>query len=60
MPLRRITKMKKPLAITVEEFKILLSKKQIRPASLDDVWGTQHDRPIYLHPNTKQPYVKTE
>jgi hypothetical protein len=52
--------MKKPLPITVEEFKNLLSKKQIRPASLDDVWGTHHERPIYLHPNTKQPYVKSE
>lgn len=52
--------MKKPTPVTVEEFKSMLLTKKIRPASLEDVWGTHHNRPIYLHPNTKQPYVKVE
>lgn len=23
-------------------------------------WGTHHNHPIYIHPNTKQPYVKVK
>jgi hypothetical protein len=52
--------MKTPTPVTVEEFKTMLLKKEIRPASLEDVWGTHHSRLIYLHPNTKQPYVKVK
>jgi hypothetical protein len=52
--------MKTPTLITVDEFKSMLQNKEIRPASLEDVWGTHHKRAIYLHPNTKQPYVKVK
>lgn len=43
--------------ITVEEFKRLLAAKLIRPASLDDCYGTHHKRNLYRHPNTKQFFV---
>jgi len=43
-----------------DTFKQLLQEKKIRPASLEDVWGTQHDRPIYAHPNTGQPFTTVE
>ena len=46
-------------AITIEEFKRLLAAKLIRPASLEDVHGTHHQRPLYKHPNTNQLYVRT-
>lgn len=49
--------MNKPITIDKEQFKIWLSEGQIRPASLEDVWGTHHNRPCYSHPNTGQPYV---
>jgi hypothetical protein len=58
--MKRGEPMKTPTPITVDEFKSLLFKKEIRPASLEDVWGTHHNRPIYIHPNTKQPYVKVK
>lgn len=45
-------------SVTVEEFKTLLTSKKIRPASLDDVYGTHHRRPLYRHPNTQQYYVE--
>jgi hypothetical protein len=51
---------KKAQPIERETFKRLLQEKRIRPASLDDVWGTHHDRPIYEHPNTGAPYVEIE
>lgn len=44
-------------SVTVEEFKRLLAAKLIRPASLDDVYGTHHKRTLYRHPNTKQYFV---
>ena len=37
---------------------MLLRDRIIRPASLDDVLGTHHQRDLYRHPNTKQFYVK--
>lgn len=51
---------RKPTPISVEEFKRLLEAKEIRPASKDDVYGTHHQRPLYLHPNTGQYYVKVK
>jgi hypothetical protein len=44
-------------AIDVATFKRWLTEKQIRPASMYDVLGTQHDRPCFKHPNTGVPYV---
>ena len=41
-------------AVTANVFKALLESKSIRPASLDDVMGTHHNRPLYIHPNTGQ------
>lgn len=44
-------------SISPEEFKALLAAKAIRAASLEDVAGTHHKRPLYKHPNTNQYYV---
>ena len=44
-------------AITANQFRELLHHKMIVPASLDDVHGTHHRRPLYRHPNTAQFYV---
>ena len=46
--------------IEPEKFEQMLKAGLIRPASVDDVWGTHHDRPIYDHPNTGQPYVQVQ
>ena len=43
--------------VTEEEFKALLKSGKIRPASLEDVHGTHHKRPLYKHPRTGQYYV---
>lgn len=43
--------------VTAEEFKALLRAKAIRPASLEDVCGTHHSRPLVRHPNTKEFFV---
>ena len=40
-----------------DTFKQWLAEKQIRPASLEDMYGTHHKRPVYAHPNTGQPFV---
>lgn len=40
-----------------DTFKLWLTTNQIRPASIDDMWGTHHDRPAYAHPVTGQPYI---
>lgn len=45
--------------VTKEEFKALMTNRQIRPASLQDVEGIHHQRPLYQHPNTKQWWVAT-
>lgn len=42
---------------TILEFKTLLAAKQIRGASLDDVMGTHHQRPLYKHPHTGELFV---
>lgn len=39
------------------EFRLLLAAKKIRPASLEDVHGTHHQRPLYRHPRTGQYYT---
>ena len=49
--------MRQPTPIEKDAFIRLLQAKMIRPASLEDVHGTHHSRPIYLHPNTRQPFV---
>jgi hypothetical protein len=49
--------MERLIDVGLEEFKRLLSSKEIRPASLDDVMGTHHKRPLYRHINTGQFYV---
>lgn len=41
-------------------FKAWMEKKLIRPASLEDVWGTHHDRRIWAHPNTGTPFVSVD
>lgn len=43
--------------VSPNEFRRLLAARLIRPASLDDVLGTHHKRPLYRHPNTGQWYV---
>jgi hypothetical protein len=43
-----------------EEFKQLLTAKSIRPASLEDVMGTHHKRPLVRHPRTGQWFVLTK
>lgn len=52
-------RMKRETAITVEEFKAMLSAKLIRPATVQDVEGLHHKRNLYKHPNTGQWYVAT-
>lgn len=49
--------MKRLKHITPDDFKSLLAARAIRPASLDDVYGTHHKRDLYKHPNTGQYYV---
>lgn len=49
--------MNREMKVTKEEFKRMLEKKAIRPASLDDVQGTHHNKPIIRHPNTNQWFV---
>lgn len=49
---------KREQIVTEEQFKKLVQHKKIRPASLEDVSGTHHKRPLYRHPRTKQWYVK--
>ncbi len=49
---------RKEISTTPEQFKALLLAKKIRPASLEDVYGTHHKRPLYRHPNTNQFYVE--
>lgn len=44
--------------IPVDEFKALLKASKIRPASLEDVHGTHHQRNLYRHPNNNQFYVE--
>lgn len=51
---------KRLVAVTEQEFRALLGSKLIRPASLEDVSGTHHSRPLYLHPRTKQYWVATK
>lgn len=46
--------------VTEEEFKALLQSKKIRPASLEDVHGTHHTRPLYKHPRTGQFFVASK
>lgn len=46
--------------VSTEEFRQLLTAKQIRPASLEDVHGTHHQRPLFKHPNTGQYYVTVQ
>ena len=43
--------------VTPEQFRALLAGKMIRGASLDDVLGTHHQRPLYMHPTTGEWYV---
>lgn len=45
--------------VSPEEFKQLLIERAIRPASLEDVHHTHHQRKLYRHPNTGQYYVQT-
>lgn len=40
-------------------FRTLLASGAIRPASLDDVLGTHHNRPLYRHPRTQAWFVQT-
>jgi len=54
-----VAKIKERQDIEPAKFKSLLEAGAIRPASVDDVWGTHHDRPLINHPNTGQPYVTT-
>jgi len=49
--------MKRLKKISEEEFKRMLLAKEIRPASLHDVAGTQHQRSLFEHPRTGQFYT---
>lgn len=51
------TKLKHVRHVSKEQFKEWLATGDIRPASLEDMWGTHHDRPCYAHPVTGQPFV---
>lgn len=42
---------------SVDGFKKLLADKKIRPASIDDMYGTHHKRPLVKHPNTGDWFV---
>ena len=44
--------------VTELQFKVLLANDKIRAASLDDVEGTHHQRPLYRHPRTGQWFVE--
>lgn len=46
--------------IEPEEFKAFMRAKVIRPASLEDVYGTHHRRTLYRHPNTGQFWVEIQ
>lgn len=39
-------------------FEIALRERTIRPASLEDVAGTHHQRQLVQHPNTGQWFVR--
>lgn len=52
-----MAKLKCARHVSREKFKEWLDAKAIRPASLEDMWGTHHDRPCYAHPVTGQPFV---
>ena len=43
--------------ISVDEFKHLLINNLIRLASLQDVEGIHHQRPLFRHPNTGAYYT---
>ena len=49
---------KRTQEVSRDDFKKMLLAKEIRPASLEDVNGTHHKRPLYKHPNTGQYYTK--
>ena len=55
-----MTHIKRLVVVTEQEFRTLLGSKLIRPASLEDVSGTHHSRPLYKHPRTKQYFVTTK
>lgn len=55
-----MSKTKRLKAIDTETFKALLAMKRIRPASLEDVYGTHHKRALYQHPNTGAYYVSVQ
>lgn len=44
--------------VTELQFKVMLANDKIRAASLDDVEGTHHQRPLYRHPRTGQWFVE--
>lgn len=46
--------------VSALEFRRLLAAKRIRPASLEDVYGTHHKRSLYRHPVTNQYYVEVK
>ena len=48
---------KRVLTWTPSVFQIALRERTIRPASLDDVTGTHHNRKLVRHPNTQQWFV---
>ena len=48
---------KRTKVVTPDEFRALLKAKLIRAASLYDVEGTHHTRPLYRHPNTGDWFV---
>ena len=52
-----MTIMDRELKITEAKFKELLRAKKVRPASLEDVNGTHHRRPLVKHPRTGQWFV---
>lgn len=43
--------------VSEQEFRGLIARKVIRAASLEDVHGTHHKRPLYRHPRTGQWFV---
>lgn len=44
--------------VSKDEFIALLRNGKIRPASLEDVYGTHHKRTLYRHPNTGEWFVE--
>lgn len=44
--------------VSTEEFKQMVNNRTIRSASMEDILGTHHQKPLYQHPNTGYLWVQ--